>query len=138
LTYIVEYFPSYEQTVDFVYEYHHEDHFVEDNNQLVKKQTVISKCLVIDIEDRKTFFVHDNMQDYIFLNYGQEISLQEEIQQANKREHIFVLAYAKKFFAQGDNQQSEKYFVVHDYFEECDIYGMFQGGQDDYSLVNRA
>jgi hypothetical protein len=77
------------------------------------------------------------MKDYIFLNYGQELSLQEESQQANKREQIFVLASANKFFSQGDNQQSEKSFVVHDYFEACDIYGMFQGGQEDYSLVNR-
>jgi len=43
-----------------------------------------------------------------------------------------------KFLSQGDNQQLEKSFIVHDCFEACDNYRMFQGGQENYNLVSRA
>jgi hypothetical protein len=160
--------------------------------------------LTVDLENQLTFLAHDNLLDYMILNFGQEdrkelqehVSLfsfssidgqQEESQQANKKEQIYVSTCinspsidfvsdsfreyfsedskeeveksygqstvifssenvdqqfqedtANKFLSQGDNQQPEKYFVVHDCFEACDIYGMFQGGQENYSLVSRA
>jgi hypothetical protein len=202
-TYAAEPFPNYEKRDDFIYDEYHEEDFVEGGDISVLEKVVAPHHLTVDLENQLTFLAHDNLLDYILLNFGQEVrkELQEHVslfsfssidgqqgesQQANKKEHIFVStctnspsidfvsnnfranfsedskeevdkSYGQstmffssdkfdqqfqedttnKFLSQGDNQQPEKSFIVHDCFEACDNYGMFQGGQENYNLVSR-
>jgi hypothetical protein len=56
---------------------------------------------------------------------------------SDKFDQQFQEDTTNKFLSQGDNQQPANFFIVHDFFEACDNYGMFQGGQDNYNLVSR-
>ena len=97
-TYTVEYFPNHENEVYFVYEDDHEGHFTDDDfpygkfladhsrnifnptikmshDNFVKEEVVSPKCLSIHIANQQPFFVYDNMEYYMFLNFGHDITL---------------------------------------------------------------
>jgi len=118
-TYTIEAFPNHEQRVDCVYKDYHEGHFLEDDlpcrkssddhnktlfdltitvshDYFVKEEVAAPKCLNVHTANRQPLFIHDNMQDYMFLNFGQTLSLQEEIQQGNERQQTFVSKFIKK------------------------------------------
>ena len=80
----------------------------------------------------REYFSEDNKEE-VEKSHGQSTMLfsSENVDQQ------FQEDTANKFLTKGDNQQLGKYFVVHDCFEACDIYRMFQGGQENYSLVSR-
>jgi len=52
------------------------DHFNEE-------KVVAPKRLIVHTTNQQPLFVHDDLQGYIFLNFGQDLSVQVEIQQAD-------------------------------------------------------
>jgi hypothetical protein len=73
-------FLSYEQRNEFVNDDFHEV-FVESDDQFVKQQVASPQHLTVNIGDQLTFLTHDNLQDYMCLNFGQENEkeLQEQL-----------------------------------------------------------
>jgi hypothetical protein len=52
------------------------DHFI-------KEEVATPKCLIFHTTNQQPLFFHDDLQGYMFLNFGQDISLQVESQQEN-------------------------------------------------------
>jgi hypothetical protein len=71
-TYAVDPFLNYEKRDDFVNDEYHEEYFAEGGDVSDLEKVIAPHHLTGDLENQLTFLDHDNLLDYMILNFGQE------------------------------------------------------------------